>query len=279
VQFCLVTALSLGGLLAPIPLMAQTEVHSASPDYLVGPRDVLAITVWKQADLTGKFEVAEDGSIAFPLLGRVEVAGQKLPAIEKTLTTRLAEGFIREPQVTVAVGVFRSQQVFVLGEVKSPGPVPLTGNMTLIEALVRAGSFSDTLGGDVVVTRMPNGANGRPVLPGTEGAVEVRRLDLRDLRSGRIGENVPLLDGDTVFVTRAEVVFIEGQVASPGGYTLEKGMTVLRLISLAGGATPIGSTKGARIRRITNGKITQVRAKLTDILQPGDIVVIPTRLI
>ncbi|MGE3508668.1 MAG: polysaccharide biosynthesis/export family protein [Vicinamibacterales bacterium] len=260
-------------------VLAQNDVPAPSPDYTVGARDVLVISVWKQADLSGTFEVGEDGAIAFPLIGRVTVAGQKLPAIEKTLTDRLADGFIRSPQVAVSVESFRSQQVFVLGEVKAPGAVPLTGGMTVVEALVRAGSYSDSLGGEVIVSRMPDGANGRPVLPGTVGAVEVQRFDLRDLRSGRTVQNAPLQDGDTVFITRAETVFIEGQVANPGVYVFEKQMTVLRLISLAGGATPIGSQKRPRIRRIADGKVTEFRAKLTDVLQPGDTVIIPTRLI
>lgn len=251
---------------------------SASPDYVVGARDVLTVTVYKQADLSGKFEVAEDGSIAFPLVGRVPAAGLKIPAIEKDITQRLAEGYLKDPHVTVSVDTFRSQQVFVLGEVKTPGPVALTGGLTLVEALVRAG-LSDSLGGEVVVSRSPSGGSGKPVLPGSEGAVEVQRVDLRDLRAGRVSQDVQLQPGDTVFVTRAETVFIEGQVANPGVYVLEKGMTVLRLISLAGGTTTVGASNRARIRRIVNGQITEVKAKLTDIVQPGDTVVIPTRLI
>lgn len=277
----LVLMLCVGGVLPGDvgAVLAQSGAPAASPDYTVGARDILVISVWKQGDLSGKFEVGEDGAIAFPLLGRVPVAGQKLPAIEKTLTDKLAGGFLRNPQVAVAVELFRSQQVFVLGEVKAPGAVPLTGGMTVIEALVRAGSYSDSLGGEVIVSRMPDGASGRPVLPGAEGAVEVQRFDLRELRTGRAIRNVPLQDGDTVFVTRAEVVFIEGQVANPGVYVFEKKMTILRLVSLAGGATAVGAQNRPRIKRIVDGKIVEIKAKLSDELQPGDTVVIPTRLI
>jgi len=269
------------GMDAALTASAQDAMpSSAAPDYAVGPPDVLTITVWKQADLSGKFEIGEDGAIAFPLLGRVSVAGKKVPDIEHELRTLLADGFLREPQVTVSVGAFRSQQIFVLGEVKLPGPVPLTGGMTLIEALVRAGSYSDSLGGEVIVSRLASGGGGgRPVLPGTEGAVEVQRVDLRDLRAGRMPENVPLQDGDTVFVTRADTLFIEGQVANPGVYVLERGMTVLRLMSLAGGATPLSALNRIRIRRIDNGKVTELKVKLTDLVQAGDTVIIPKRFI
>jgi polysaccharide export outer membrane protein len=262
-----------------VPACAQDAAAAAAPDYVVGAPDVLMITVWKQLDLTGKFEVAKDGTIAFPLLGSVQVAGKKVPAIEKELTAALADGFVRAPQVTVAIDAFRSQQVFVLGEVKAPGPVPLTGGMTLIEALVRAGSLSESLGGEVVVSRLPGGAAGRPILPGAAGAVEVQRVDLRDLRAGKMAQNIPLQNGDTVFVTRAETVFIEGQVGTPGVFVMEKGMTVLRLISLAGGATSIGAPNRASVRRIVDGKVTTRRVKLTDLVEPGDTIIIPTRLI
>jgi polysaccharide biosynthesis/export protein len=279
--------LAVGIGIGPLPALAQDIVRvpaqavarSPAPDYVVGAPDVLMITVWKQLDLSGKFEIATDGTIAYPLLGRVPVAGKQVPAIEKELTAGLSDGFLRDPHVTVAVEAFRSQQVFVLGEVKTPGPVPLTGGMTLIEALIHAGSLADSLGGEVVVSRRPGGPSGRPVLPGSEGAIEVQRVDLRDLRAGRMAENIPLQNGDTVFVTRAETVFVEGQVGNPGVFVLEKGMTVLRLISLAGGATPVGAPNRARIRRIVDGQITNIRVKLTDLVQAGDTVIVPTRLI
>ena len=257
------------------PAVAQDAAPSAAPDYVVGAPDVLMITVWKQLDLSGKFEAAQDGTIIYPLLGSVQVAGKRVPAIEKELTAALADGFVRAPQVTVAIDAFRSQQVFVLGEVKAPGPVPLTGGMTLIEALVRGGSFSESLGGEVIVSRLPGGAAGRPrYFPGADGAVEVQRVDLRDLRAGKMAQNIPLQNGDTVFVTRAETVFIEGQVGTPGVFVMEKGMTVLRLISLAGGATAIGAPNRARVRRIVDGKVTNERVKLTDLVEPGDTVIV-----
>jgi len=261
------------------PARAQEPAPAAAPDYTVGAPDVLQITVWKQADLSGRFDVAEDGTITYPLLGKVQVAGKKVADIEQELTTRLKGGFLKNPQVSVTVHAFRSQQIFVLGEVKTPGPVPLTGGMTVIEALVHAGSLSESLGGEVVVSRLPGGGNGRPVLPGAQGATEVLRVDLKDLRAGKMEANIALQNGDTVFVTRAETVFVEGQVNNPGAYVVEKNMTVLRLITLAGGPTQVGSAKKARIRRVVDGKVTLIKAKPTDVVVAGDTVIVPTRLI
>jgi polysaccharide export outer membrane protein len=191
-----------------------------------------------------------------------------------------ADGFLRQPQVSVAVQAVRSKQVFVVGEVKLPGPRPLTGDLTVIEALTRAGALSETIGGEVIVLRRdaPDKSLG-PTLPGSPDAKEVLRLDINALRAGRVNDNARLQSGDTVFVTRADVIFVHGQVNTPGAHPFEKGMTVLRALTLAGGAARLGATNRVRIRRLVNGRLADIRVNLTDLLQPGDEVFVPTRLI
>ena len=107
-------------------------------DYVIGPQDVLLIQVFDQPDLGGKYTVEADGTFTFPMIGRVKAGALTLRGFEKELRERLADGYFRSPQVTVAVEQYRSQRVFVMGEVRQPGPVVLTGGMTLIEALARA---------------------------------------------------------------------------------------------------------------------------------------------
>ena len=98
------------------PLSAQSAA-----DYVVGPQDVLTIQVFDQPDLGGKYTVEADGTFTFPLIGRVKAGGLTLRGFEKRLKKRLADGFFKNPQVTVAVEQYRSQRVFVMGEVRSPG--------------------------------------------------------------------------------------------------------------------------------------------------------------
>src|SRR5450756_470524 len=104
---------------------------SAQPagDYVIGPQDVLTIQVFDQADLGGKYTVETDGTFSFPLIGRITAGGLTLRKFETELKKRLADGYFKNPQVTVAVELYRSQRVFVMGEVRNPGPVPLTGGM------------------------------------------------------------------------------------------------------------------------------------------------------
>ena len=121
--------------------LAQTGGDSPVTDYRVGSQDVLTITSYDQADLSGKFTVEADGTFTFPLIGRVKAGGLTLRALEDSLKTRLKdEGFFRNPQVTVSVETYRSQKIYVIGEVRSPGSYPLSGDMSLVEAIARAGS-------------------------------------------------------------------------------------------------------------------------------------------
>jgi polysaccharide export outer membrane protein len=264
-----------------MPAAAQLAPH-ASPDYVIGVSDVLQITVWRQEDLSDSYTVAADGTIAFPLIGSVKVAGLPVKDVEEELMRRLADGFLRKPQVTVAVQAFRSQQIFLVGEVRTPGPVPLTGELTLVEALAKGGALTDAAGGEVIVLRQEDASaptDGRPVLPGTPGAREVQRFDLNELRAGRVAENVALQHGDTIFVTRTEMVFVLGQVNAPGSYPFEKDMTVLRALNLAGGVAQLGASNRVRVRRLVDGKVVEIRVNLTDVLQPRDTIFVPTRLI
>jgi polysaccharide export outer membrane protein len=273
-HICLVT-----GLLAQIVAVpaATVRVAGQAADYVVGPQDVLTITVWDQADLTGKYNVETDGTFTFPLIGRVKAGGLTLREVEAELKKRLADGYFKNPQLSVAVEQYRSQRIFIVGEVRNPGTFPLTGDMTLIEALAHAGSVTADASHDAVIVR-PRAGRGAsaPTLPENDDA-EVLRIDLKQLESGSLAQNIPLRDGDTIFVTRAETVFVSGQVRSPGAYAIRKGMTVLQALSLAGGLTDRGSDARVRIIRMVGGKRTDVRVKLSDAVLPGDTIVVPER--
>jgi len=245
--------------------------------YIVGPNDVLGVMVYNQAQLSGKFTVESDGTLAFPLLGRMTVGGLSVRAVEDKIREGLAAGYLRDPQVTVTVDQFRSQQIFVMGEVRQPGSVPFTGSMTLIEALVRAGSTTERAGNDAVIIR-PSSATtaARPQDPNAPGG-ETIRVNLQTLATGALSQNVALRPGDTIFVPRAEMVFVSGQVRSPGEYVIRNRMTVRQAIALAGGVTDRGSTRRIQIIREVNGKDTAVAADLQTPVQAGDTIVVLER--
>ena len=106
---------------------------------------------------------------------------------------------------------------------------------------------------------------------------EVIKVDLLALQAGNTALNIPLQDGDTVNVPKAQSVFVAGQVKTPGAYAVDPGTTVLQVISLAGGLTDRGSDNRIRIQRSVNGKKLEVSAKLSDLVQPGDTIIVRER--
>ena len=262
-----------------LPLfLLHFAVHAQVNNYIVGPQDVLAITLFDQQDLSGKYTVEADGTFTFPLIGRVKAGGMSLRDVEQALRTQLSDGFFKNPQVSVSVEQYRSQRIFVVGEVRTPGPYPLVGDMTLIEALARAGSTTEHAAGEALIVRSSDGSRSSgPLLPDQKNGADVIRVDVKALQSGRLSENATLRDGDTIFVPRAELVYVFGHVHNPGAYTLQSGVTVLQALSLAGGVTDRGAMSRIRIARLLEGKRTELRVKLDDIVQPGDTIIVGER--
>jgi polysaccharide biosynthesis/export protein len=262
-------------------LLAVLQVAPPTGDprlYVVGPNDVLAITVYNQPQLTGKFAVEADGTFAFPLLGRVTAGGLSVRAVEDQLREGLSAGFLANPQVSVNVDQYRSQQIFVMGEVRQPGSLQFTGSMTLIEALSRAGSTTERAGTEVVIVRSANGAaSSAPAASPTAASPDAIHVDLQNLQRGALAQNVALRPGDTVFVPRAETVFVSGQVKMPGEYVIRSGMTVRQALALAGGVTDRGSTRRIQIIRVVDGKEVTLDVDLQQRVQAFDTVVVRER--
>ena len=219
---------------------ASPRVAAQTNDYVVGPQDVLTITVWDQADLSGKFGVEADGTFSFPLIGRVQGGGLTLRELETELKKRLADGYFTNPQLSVAVEQYRSQRIFIVGEVRQPGTYPLTGDMTSIEAFARAGAATHDAAGHAVIVRASSGRS-QPTLLDQETGPEIITVSLKELESGLLSNNVALRDGDTIFVPRAETVYVFGQINNPGAYLIQKDTTVLQVLSLGGGVNQRGS--------------------------------------
>jgi polysaccharide export outer membrane protein len=267
----------------PAPSVAQPGRYTGQPaaDYKVGPNDVLAITVFDQPQLTGRYMVQADGSFTFPLLGRVSVGGLTMQAVENHVRDSLAKGYLKNPQVGVSVEEFRSQQVFIVGEVRQPGILQFTGSMTMIEALARAGATTDRAGIEAVIVRTPDGGS-PPDAAALDRArkgddANVIRVNLETLQNGALTQNVTLQSGDTIFVPRAETVFVSGQVYRPGEYPIRAGMTVRQLLALAGGVTDRGSTRRIQIIRDTDGKETTISADQQDTVRGGDTILVRER--
>jgi polysaccharide biosynthesis/export protein len=247
----------------------RPEPTGAAPArYMIGPQDLLKITVFDEAELTNSYRVDGDGFITFPYIGRVMASGMTLQELQDRIRTLLSAGFIRNPQVRAEIGEFKSQSVLVSGEVRQPGKITMTGAMTLLEALAAAGSATPSASSELTIAH--------PRRPGVTGDSEVVRVNWKDLQLGK-GTDVGLQDGDLINVPKAQTFFITGQVRNGGPYVLEPGTTIQQAIAMAGGLSERGSDRGITVTRLVNGKSTDVKVTLEDKVQPNDTITIRNR--
>ncbi|WAC06800.1 MAG: polysaccharide export protein [Thermodesulfobacteriota bacterium] len=248
-------------------------------EYEIGPEDVLEIQVWDHDDLTREIYVSREGVFSYPLIGTVRAGGLSIEQLEQEITNRLSGKYIIDPQVSVTVKGYKSKRVFVLGEVggseKGPGTYPLTGKTTLIEVLTLAGGLSKDAGSEVIVIR-PKNIKENPVTLEQAGKEDrVIRINLRKLLEGDNSQNIYLEPNDTVFVSKAAYFFVYGEVKTPGRYNLEKGTTVLKAITTAGGATEKAAVNRTKVVREKEGRKTEINITMTDPIEPEDIVMVP----
>ena len=266
---------------AAAPATGQTQAPVPAPppapallDYLVGSQDVLNITVFGEPQLSGKVRVDNDGSFPFQYLGRVKADGLTVTAIEAVLRKGLADGYLKNPQVSVEMDQYHSQNVFVLGEVRSPNKYSLAGNSTLMDALTQAGSVTPAAGHWVLIRHARLGI--ASPADAQDATTADLRVSLNDLQSGKAA-SITILDGDTIYVPRAERIYVNGQVRTPGAYPYEENMTVFTAIALAGGITEKGSNSRISVVRIEGGQRKEVDVKQTDTLRAGDQVFVKPR--
>ncbi len=114
----------------------------SSPNYQIGPSDVLRIFIWKETELTQDLTVMPDGRITFPLIGEIDVAGKTVTQL-KTIVSEKLKKYVTAPEVTVIVRESNSQQIYTIGKVTRPGPYSLGANMTVLQALSVAGGLAE----------------------------------------------------------------------------------------------------------------------------------------
>jgi len=273
---------------APPPATEQAPALPPSPaptpdrnDYRVGPGDVLEITVLGNADLSRSVTVQPSGSITFPLLNEVSVAGLTVSEIQRKMATLLQKDFLVDPHVEVKVKEFLSQFVVVIGELNTPGRKVLRGGSRLVDVLVDSGGFTPRASGEIVITRTEGSF---------EGGAKVVRMRLGGTFSAQdyVGLELPLHNGDVITASARQYVTVEGEVQRPGRYAIEGDLTVTGAISTAGGLTRFGSSD-VKLRRIESGtgRVTITKVDLKSVrkgkgpdptVAPNDVITVPRRL-
>jgi polysaccharide biosynthesis/export protein len=242
----------------------QAAAVAGNSQYRLAAGDVIRISVYQSADLTLETRLTEAGTISYPLLGSVALAGLTVTEAEKRIADGLRSGnFVKQPQVSIAVQTVRGNQVSVLGQVGRPGRYPLeTGNVQLTDMIATAGGIVGTGADQIVVVGTRNGQPYR---------VEI---DLPSVFGpNRRANDLMLQNGDVVWVDRAPMIYMYGEVQRPGSLRLERGMSVMQALAASGGLTQRGTERGLRVhRRDAQGQVRVIEPAMTDKLQADDIV-------
>jgi polysaccharide export outer membrane protein len=239
--------------LLAIPAWAQSGER-------LGVGDAVRVTVFQQPDLTTEARVSEKGTVAMPLIGEQKVAGKSTGEAAKQIADALKNGkYLKDPQVSIAMVTLRSRQVSVLGQVARPGRYALDDTSSgLTEVLAAAGGV------------MPTGADTAIVM--RDGQKQV--VDVKNKESA-----FKLRNGDTVYIDRAPVFYIYGEVTRAGAYRVEPNMTVMQAIAAGGGITPRGSDRRLKMRRNgPDGKVVETDARLQDMVRTDDVIYVKEAL-
>jgi polysaccharide export outer membrane protein len=239
--------------LLAIPAWAQSGER-------LGVGDAVRVTVFQQPDLTTEARVSEKGTVAMPLIGEQKVAGKSTGEAAKQIADALKNGkYLKDPQVSIAMVTLRSRQVSVLGQVARPGRYALDDTSSgLTEVLAAAGGVRPTGADTAIVMR--------------DGQKQV--VDVKNKESA-----FKLRNGDTVYIDRAPVFYIYGEVTRAGAYRVEPNMTVMQAIAAGGGITPRGSDRRLKMRRNgADGKVVETDARLQDMVRTDDVIYVKEAL-
>lgn len=255
---------------------------SAGPHYVIGPEDLLDISVFEVPDLRSTVRVQGDGTISLPLVGVLNVSGLTEAELESRISEALDDRYVKNPQVSVFIKEHESKKISVIGAVQKPGTYAVLGERSLVQIISQAGGLAPDAGSDVLIIRN-----------GTAGESERLRVDVRRLLvEGEPALNVSIRPGDVVHVLADAMVYvyIDGSVKNPGQIEFKRSrpLTLVQAIARAGGATDranlrqvrIIRRKGAGVREhlvIDTRKIRNGKAQDIELLE-GDIVVVPEAL-
>jgi len=235
---------------------------AAASNTVLGVGDVVKITVFQNPDMTTEARISENGTVTFPLLGSVRVAGLTPSQAEGTIADGLKKGgYVVQPQVNVFLVQLRSRQVPVLGQVTKPGKYALEESSTRLTDLIALAGGS--IGADTVTVMKKRGSGYEKV------EIDLPALFLR----GDMSNDMQVTNGDVIFVQRPPVFYVYGEVARPGAYRLERKMTVMQALATAGGLTPRGTDRDISItRRSEDDQIQRVGTQLNDFVKQDDVI-------
>lgn len=253
-----------------ILIMTVLTMPAYAKEYILGVGDIVSMNVYGHPDMQLEaVQVDEDGKIAVPMLGAVTVAGLTPSAAEKNIAKALEKGgFIIKPNINLMVQQYRSKQVSVLGQVTQPGKYSLESNSRITDLLALAGGIN-ALGSDTVI-----------LIHKQDGQLKQTKIDTIQLfKENKFNLDYPVSNGDILYVPRAPVFYIYGEVQHPGAYRLEEHTNIMQAIAQGGGITVRGTQRGVEIHRENkDGKTVTIRATPNEPVQSNDVIYVKESL-
>ena len=254
-------------------LSPQSPRLLANSNLKLGIGDLIEISVFGVPDLSTKARISGSGDVYLPLIDYVHLASLTTDEAQELIQKRLEDGgFVRGPHVSIFVSESSSQAITMLGEVNRPGAYPAVGERRLFDLISAAGGLTDKAGRNVTIEH--RGDPGQKV-----------ELQLSSNLNEDTQDNVDILPGDTIIVSRAGIIYVVGDVKNPSGFRMEDNtVTVLKALALAGGNTRTSSLSKTKILRQTSGGIQEIPVDLKKILYAkapdvplakGDVLFIP----
>ncbi|MEE4364570.1 MAG: polysaccharide biosynthesis/export family protein [Desulfotignum sp.] len=233
----------------------------------MGEGDVLELKVYENPDLSTTVRVSAGDTIRVPLLGEISVENLTVSQVAAKIESLFADGYLVSPQVDVFITEHRSKKALILGQIKSPGQYELRGRVTFLEFISKAGGLTEEAGSTATIKRT-NGSGAK-----SDQIV----LDLEKLiKKGDAALNVVIQDNDTVYISKADIYYVSGEVKKPDAYKFEPNLSVIKAITKAGGFTNIASKGKVRIIRKVNGeKTVYENVNMDEPVLADDVIVVP----
>lgn len=263
------------GALTSSAVLADEAKSAEQESLLIGPGDLLHVTVLREPELEQRVRVRDSGEITLPLIGEVRVAGMDPGAAEVVIAKKyLDENYLKHPDIAVFVEEYATQPVSVIGQVEKPGTYAISTSRTLVDLLAMAGGLTEVADRHITIEHAAGAGNREEEIFWSNHAEDA------------LMANVKIRPGDTILVPRAGIVYVLGDVGRPGGYTMqnESRMTVLQAVSIAMGVNRTADEKQAKIIHNANGKYDEEDLPLREIesgeapdelLQADDVIYIP----
>ena len=266
----------------PVPAVNGTNDNAIilpDQEYVIGPADVIEVSVLKMPELSRDYRVSADGTIEMPFLGPIQAEKTTSRELATAITKQLQEGYLVDPQVSVILRHV-NRRYFVQGAVRLPGVYNIEGRPTLLELLSIAGGLDATHGATAFIIHKT-----QPGQNDAEAVYDMKKANLNALLRGEFSENIRIEPGDIIQIPPSDVFFVAGEVKAAGSFPLKEGMTLRQAISLAQNTNPTAAPSKAVIFREDGSKekkqvpvdITAVmRGRQPDVeIMANDIIVVP----